>query len=49
MTLGPVLMALKGGGAPEVERVYTRARALCERVGEPAELFRVLWGGLVCL
>jgi predicted ATPase len=44
MTLGPVLMALKGGGAPEVERVYTRARALCERVGEPAELFRVLWG-----
>ena len=44
MTLGPVLMALKGGGAPEVERVYTRARDLCERVGEPAELFRVLWG-----
>jgi predicted ATPase len=44
MTLGPVLMALKGGGAPEVERVYTRARELCERVGEPAELFRVSWG-----
>jgi predicted ATPase/class 3 adenylate cyclase len=44
MTLGPVLMAIKGGGAPEVERVYTRARELCERVGEPAELFRVLWG-----
>jgi class 3 adenylate cyclase/predicted ATPase len=44
MTLGPVLMAIKGGGAPEAERVYTRARELCERVGEPAELFRVLWG-----
>jgi TOMM system kinase/cyclase fusion protein len=44
MTLGPVLMAIKGGGAPEVERVYTRARELCERVGEPSELFRVLWG-----
>jgi TOMM system kinase/cyclase fusion protein len=44
MTLGPVLMALKGGGAPEVERVYTRARELCECVGEPTELFRVLWG-----
>jgi predicted ATPase len=44
MTLGPVLMASKGGGAPEVERVYTRARELCERVGEPSELFRVLWG-----
>jgi predicted ATPase/class 3 adenylate cyclase len=44
MTLGPVLMAIKGGGAPEVERVYTRARELCERVGQPAELFHVLWG-----
>jgi predicted ATPase/class 3 adenylate cyclase len=44
MTLGPALMASKGGGAPEVEWVYTRARELCERVGEPAELFRVLWG-----
>jgi predicted ATPase/class 3 adenylate cyclase len=44
MTLGPVLMTLKGGGIPEVERVYTRARELCERVGEPAELFRVLLG-----
>ena len=42
MTLGPALMAIKGGGAPEVERVYTRARELCDRVGEPAELFRVL-------
>jgi predicted ATPase len=49
MTLGPVLMAIKGGGAPEVERVYTRARELCDRVGEPAELFRVLWGGVVCV
>jgi predicted ATPase len=44
MTLGPALMAIKGGGAPEVERLYTRARELCERVGEPSELFRVLWG-----
>jgi class 3 adenylate cyclase/predicted ATPase len=44
MTLGPALMATKGGGAPEVERLYTRARELCERVGEPSELFRVLWG-----
>jgi TOMM system kinase/cyclase fusion protein len=45
MTLGPALMATKGGGAPEVERLYTRARELCERVGEPSELFWVLWGG----
>jgi class 3 adenylate cyclase/predicted ATPase len=44
MTLGPALMATKGGGAPEVERLYARARELCERVGEPSEMFRVLWG-----
>jgi predicted ATPase len=44
MTLGPALMVTKGAGTPEVERLYTRARALCERVGEPSELFWVLWG-----
>jgi predicted ATPase/class 3 adenylate cyclase len=44
LTLGPVLMATKGRGAPEVERLYTRARELCEQVGEPPQLFRVLWG-----
>ena len=44
MTLGPALGATRGAGAPEVERLYTRARALCERVGEPPQLFRVLWG-----
>jgi predicted ATPase len=27
-----------------VERLYTRARELCEQVGEPPQLFRVLWG-----
>jgi predicted ATPase len=44
MTLGMALMATKGSSAPEVERLYTRARELCERVGEPPQLFRVLWG-----
>jgi class 3 adenylate cyclase/predicted ATPase len=44
MTLGPALMATKGRGAPEVERLYTRARTLCEQVGDPSQLFRVLWG-----
>ncbi len=44
MTLGTVLRATKGGGTPEVERLYTRARELCEQVGEPSQLFRVLWG-----
>jgi predicted ATPase len=44
MTLGMALKATKGNGAPEMERLYTRARELCERVGEPPQLFRVLWG-----
>ncbi len=44
MTLGMALRATKGNGAPEVERLNTRARELCERVGEPPQLFRVLWG-----
>ncbi|MGH8070816.1 MAG: AAA family ATPase [Candidatus Entotheonellia bacterium] len=44
MTLGMALRATKGQTAPEVERLYTRARELCERVGEPLQLFRVLWG-----
>jgi TOMM system kinase/cyclase fusion protein len=44
MTLGPALMATKGGGAPDVERLYAHAHELCERVGEPSERFQVLWG-----
>jgi predicted ATPase len=42
--LGPAVMAIKGQGSPEVERVYSRARELCEQVGEPSQLFRILWG-----
>jgi len=49
MTLGMALRATKGQAAPEVERLYTRARALCEQVGEPPQLFRVLWGLWACL
>jgi predicted ATPase len=44
MTLGPALRAMKGAGAPEVERLNMRARELCEQIGEPPQLFRVLWG-----
>jgi class 3 adenylate cyclase/predicted ATPase len=44
MALGPVLMATKGHGAAEVEQIYTRARALCQRVGETPQLFPVLRG-----
>jgi predicted ATPase len=44
MTLGIALRAIKGGSAPALERLNTRARELCEQVGEPPQLFRVLWG-----
>jgi len=44
VTLGPALMATKGLAAPEVEHVYTRARALCHQVGETPQLFPVLVG-----
>jgi predicted ATPase len=44
MILGAVLRVTKGQAAPEVERLYTRARELCGQVGEPRQLFRVLLG-----
>jgi predicted ATPase len=37
LTVGPALIAVKGYAAPETERAYTRARELCERVGDPPE------------
>ena len=42
--LGPVFVAARGQAAPEVEHAYARARALCQQVGETAELFPVLFG-----
>jgi len=44
ITLGPPLIATKGWTAPEVETIYTRAHALCRRVGETPQLFQALWG-----
>ena len=44
LALGSALFAVKGFAAPEVERAYTRARELCERLGDPPELFSALWG-----
>jgi DNA-binding winged helix-turn-helix (wHTH) protein/predicted ATPase len=41
---GPVLTAIKGYGAPEVERTYTRAYQLCEQLGNASPLFTVLRG-----
>src|SRR5262249_20269168 len=43
-TLGPLLIAAKGYGAPETERAWTRAYELCQQLGEPSHLFPVLWG-----
>ena len=35
----------KGQAAPEVEQVYTQARALCQQVGEtPRSFFPALFG-----
>jgi predicted ATPase/DNA-binding winged helix-turn-helix (wHTH) protein len=44
MLLGPALLAIRGYAAPEVGRVYTRARELCQQVGDALQLFRVVYG-----
>jgi class 3 adenylate cyclase/predicted ATPase len=42
--LGPALVATQGFASPEVERVYARARELCEGGGDPRQLFAALGG-----
>ncbi|HEV8711705.1 MAG TPA: adenylate/guanylate cyclase domain-containing protein [Candidatus Binatia bacterium] len=44
VALGSALIFTKGFGTPEVEHAYTRARELCQRVGETPQLVPVLWG-----
>jgi len=44
LILGPAVMVTKGWADPEVARVYTHARALCQQVGDTPQLFPVLWG-----
>jgi len=44
ISLGMPLIATKGYAAPAVEQVYSKARALCQQVGEPTQLFPVLHG-----
>ncbi len=44
ISLGSSLMATKGYGAPEVATTYTRARELCQQLGETPQLFPVLFG-----
>ncbi|MBI3801222.1 MAG: hypothetical protein HY268_30150 [Deltaproteobacteria bacterium] len=42
--LGLVLQTIKGYAAPEVDHAYTRARWLCQQVGDTAQLMSVLRG-----
>jgi class 3 adenylate cyclase/DNA-binding winged helix-turn-helix (wHTH) protein/predicted ATPase len=44
VTLGPILMVTHGVTAPEVERAYTRAYALCQQVRETPQLAATLRG-----
>jgi class 3 adenylate cyclase/tetratricopeptide (TPR) repeat protein len=42
--LGPALRNIKGWSSPEAEHAYTRARELCQQVGETPQLFPTLFG-----
>ncbi len=42
--LGPALIATKGNAAPEVEHTYARAVEPCRQIGDPSQLFPVLFG-----
>jgi class 3 adenylate cyclase/predicted ATPase len=44
LALGAALLMTKGQAAPEVEHTYSRARELCQQVGETPELVQVLFG-----
>jgi hypothetical protein len=44
IALGAALQITKGFAAPEAERAYNQAYALCQQVGETPQLFSVLFG-----
>jgi predicted ATPase/DNA-binding winged helix-turn-helix (wHTH) protein len=44
IALGVPLTVTQGFAAPDVGRTYEKALELCERLGETAEIFQVLWG-----
>ncbi len=44
LLLGQVLMTTKGWGVEDVERIYRRARELCEELGDATHLLQVMWG-----
>jgi predicted ATPase/class 3 adenylate cyclase len=44
VALARAQFAAKGSAAAETGEAYTRARELCERIGDTQQLFPVLWG-----
>jgi class 3 adenylate cyclase/tetratricopeptide (TPR) repeat protein len=42
--LGTAHIASRGYSAPELSPIFTRARELCERIGEPLQRFMSTWG-----
>jgi class 3 adenylate cyclase/predicted ATPase len=42
--LGTAYIAARGYAAPEVGPVFRRARELCARIGQPEQLFAIMWG-----
>lgn len=44
ISLGPLLMSTKGFASPGVGQTYTRARTLCQEVGERSLLIQATWG-----
>jgi predicted ATPase/class 3 adenylate cyclase len=44
LAVGPALIAAQGYAAPDVGKVYARARDLCQQVGDLRQLFPMLWG-----
>ena len=44
LLLGHVLESTKGWGVNEVERAYSRARELCEELGDEPRLLQASWG-----
>ncbi|MCZ6530285.1 MAG: protein kinase [Chloroflexi bacterium] len=43
IALGVAFKVTRGRSAPEVAAAFARARELCEQVGDPSQLFMVLW------
>jgi predicted ATPase/tRNA A-37 threonylcarbamoyl transferase component Bud32 len=43
MIRGLALRMMKGWASPEIEPVFARARELCQQLGDPPQLFPVLW------